>query len=117
MLLTIEGKWLEAIVHMIESKFLDLPSSKQVQLFISIHIYSKFCLLITSALVGFQEDIQQFIPQVKIGLEGKTFITPLTIIPNDNVQWSVKCKLDFVESKSISKQKPSSTLKLLIVFM
>jgi hypothetical protein len=116
-LLTIEGKWLEAIMHMIEFKFLDFPSPKQVQFFISIHIYSKFCLLITSALIGFQEDIQQFIPQVKIGLKGKTFVTPLTIIPNDNVQWNVKCKLDFVESKSISKQKPSSTLKLLIVFM
>jgi hypothetical protein len=67
MLLTIEGKWLEAIVHMIESEFLDLPSPKQVQLLISIHIYGKFCLLITFAFVSFQKDIQQFIPQVKIG--------------------------------------------------
>jgi hypothetical protein len=35
-LLTIEGKWLEAIVHMTKSKFLDLPHPKKVKLFISI---------------------------------------------------------------------------------
>jgi hypothetical protein len=106
-LLTIEGKWLEAIAHMKKSEFLDLLHPKQVQLLISIHIYGKLCLSTTSALVGFQENIQQFISQVKIGLKGEAFIAPLTIIPNDNVQWSVKRKLDFVESKSTSKQKPS----------
>jgi hypothetical protein len=42
---------------------------------------------------------------VKTNLKGEAFIAPLTIIPNDNVQWSVKCKFDFVESKSISKKK------------
>jgi hypothetical protein len=36
-LLTIKGKWFEAIMHMIESKFLNLPCLKQVQLFIRIH--------------------------------------------------------------------------------
>jgi len=36
MLLTIKGKWLEAIVHMTKFRFLALPHSKQVQLFISI---------------------------------------------------------------------------------
>jgi hypothetical protein len=61
-LLIIQGKWLATIVHMIEFKLLDLPCPKQVQLFISICIYGKFCLLTTSTLVGFQEDIQQFIP-------------------------------------------------------
>jgi hypothetical protein len=40
-------------------------------------------------------------------LKGKALVAPTTIIPNDNVQWSVKCKLDFVEKKSISKPKPS----------
>jgi hypothetical protein len=35
-LLTIEGKWLEVIVHMIESEFMDLLHPKQVQLLISI---------------------------------------------------------------------------------
>jgi hypothetical protein len=63
MLLTIEGKWLEVIVHMTKSKFLDLPLPKQVQLFISICIHGKFWLSSTFALVSFQEDIQQFIPQ------------------------------------------------------
>jgi hypothetical protein len=62
--------------------------------------------LTTSTLVGFQENIQQFIAQVETSLKGEAFIAPSTIIPYDNVQWSVKCKLDFVESKSISKQKP-----------
>ncbi len=42
LLLTIEGKWLQAIVHIIESEFLDLPCTKQVQLLISIHIHGKF---------------------------------------------------------------------------
>jgi hypothetical protein len=41
-------------------------------------------------------------------LKGEAFVAPLIIIPNDNVQWSVKHKLDFVESKSNFKhQKPS----------
>jgi hypothetical protein len=35
-LLTIEGKWFETIVHMTKFEFLDLPRPKQVQLFISI---------------------------------------------------------------------------------
>jgi hypothetical protein len=58
MLLTIEGKWLEKIVHMTKSEFLDLPHPKQVQLFISIRTHGKFRLLTKSALVGFQKDIQ-----------------------------------------------------------
>jgi hypothetical protein len=57
-LLIIKGKWLEAIVHMIEFEFLDLFHLKQVQLLISIHIYGKFRLSNTFALVGFQENIQ-----------------------------------------------------------
>jgi hypothetical protein len=57
-LLTIKGKWFEAIVHMIEFEFLDLFHLKQVQLLISIHIYGKFRLSNTFALVGFQENIQ-----------------------------------------------------------
>jgi len=44
---------------------------------------------------------------MEISLKGKTFIAPLTIIPNDNVQRSVKHKFDFIEAKSIFKQKPS----------
>jgi hypothetical protein len=57
-LLTIEGKWLEAIVHMTKSEFLNLLCPKQVQLFISIRIYGKFRLLTTSTLIGFKKDIQ-----------------------------------------------------------
>jgi hypothetical protein len=41
MLLTIESKWFETIMHMIEYEFLDLPHSKQVELLISICIQSK----------------------------------------------------------------------------
>jgi hypothetical protein len=55
--------------------------------------------LTTYALVAFQEKIQQFIPQMETSLKGEAFIAPLMIIPNDNVQWNVKHKLDFVESK------------------
>jgi hypothetical protein len=57
-LLTIEGKWLEAIVHMTKSKFLDLPHPKQIQLFISIHIHGKLRLSTTSALIDFRKDIK-----------------------------------------------------------
>jgi hypothetical protein len=42
MLLTIKGKWLETIMHMIEIEFLDLPPPKQVQLLISIHTHGNF---------------------------------------------------------------------------
>jgi hypothetical protein len=34
--------------------------------------------------VGFQEDIQQFIPQVKTSLKGESLIVPLAIILSDN---------------------------------
>jgi len=54
-LLTIEGKWLEVLVHMTKFEFLNLAHSKQVQLFISIRVCGKLQLLLTSALVGFQK--------------------------------------------------------------
>ncbi len=56
-LLTIEGKWLEAIAHMKKIEFLDLLCTKQVQLLILIGIYGKFDLSTTFDLVGFQENI------------------------------------------------------------
>ncbi len=59
MLLTIEGKWLKAIVQMPNFAFLDLIHPKQMQLLISIYIHGKFQLLCTSILIGFQENIQQ----------------------------------------------------------
>jgi hypothetical protein len=65
--------------------------------------------LTTSTLVAFQEDIQQFIPQAKTNLKGEYLVAPLTIIPNDNVQWSVKHKLHLVKSKSIALIWPSSS--------
>jgi hypothetical protein len=41
-MLTIKGKWLETIVHMLESTFLNLPCPKQVEFFISIQIHGKY---------------------------------------------------------------------------
>jgi hypothetical protein len=61
----------------------------------------------TSTLVGFKENIQQFIPQAKIGLKDESLVAPSTIIPSDNVQHSVKHKLDFDELESNFKQNPS----------
>jgi hypothetical protein len=58
---------------------------KQIQLLISIHIHGKFWLSPTFALVGFQEDIQQFIPQGEISLKFKGLVTLLAIIHSDNV--------------------------------
>jgi len=46
----------------------------------------------TFALVGFQKDIQQFIPQVEISLKDEGLVAPLAIIPIDNVQRSLKHK-------------------------
>jgi hypothetical protein len=85
---------------MTEFEFLVLLHSKQVQLFISIRIHGKFQLSITFALVNFQEDIQQFVPQAKTSLKGKNLVVPSTIIPIYHVQRNVKHKLDFDESKS-----------------
>jgi mRNA-degrading endonuclease HigB of HigAB toxin-antitoxin module len=51
MLLTIEGKWLKTIVHMIKFTFLALPHHKQVSLLVSIWICGKFYLLPTFNLV------------------------------------------------------------------
>jgi len=92
---------------MTKSKLLDLPCSKQVQLLISICIHGKFCLSTTSALVGFKENIQTFIPQAKTSLNNESLVIPSPIILSDNVQHNVKHKLDFDEVKSIPKQKPS----------
>jgi hypothetical protein len=85
MLLTIEGKWFEALVHMTESEFFNLLHPKQVQLLIPIGIHGKFCLSTASTLVGFQKDIQQLIPQAETSLKSEGFIVPLTIILNNNV--------------------------------
>ncbi len=106
MLLIIKGKWLEAIVHMTKSKFLHLPCPKQIQLVISIHIHGKFQLSPTFALIGFQKDIQQFIPQRETSLKCKGLVVPLVIIHSDSVQRNVKQNLDFDELKSIFRQKP-----------
>ncbi len=73
-LLTIKCKWLEAIVHVTQFEFLDLLHPKQVQLFISIRIHGKFHLSTTFALVGFQENIQQFIPQSETNLKDEVLL-------------------------------------------
>ncbi len=61
-LLTIEGKLLEAIVHMTKFEFINLGHSKQVQLLVSICVFSIFQLSSTFSFINFQENIQQFIP-------------------------------------------------------
>jgi hypothetical protein len=44
-------------------------------------------------------------PTSKNQFERQGLVTPSVIIPSDNVEHNVKHKLDFDESKSISKQK------------
>jgi hypothetical protein len=51
-LLTIEGKWFQTIMHMKKFEFPNLARPKQVQFLIAI-LCGKFQLLPTSALVGF----------------------------------------------------------------
>ncbi len=98
-LLIIEGKWLEAIVHMIKFEFLNLVHSKQVELLISVCVYGKFQISFTSALLGFQEDIQQFIQEgeKKLSVEGLIVLLAISFI--DDVQCNVKHKLHFDELK------------------
>jgi hypothetical protein len=74
--LTNKGKWLEAIVHMIEFEFLNFAHLKQVQPLVSIHVCCKFQLSHTS-LVGFKKDIQQFIPKIERNLSVEWLIAPL----------------------------------------
>ncbi len=104
MLLTIEGKWFETIMHiMTKFRFLYVFHPKQVQLFISVDIHDKYWLSLTFALIGFQEGIRQCIPQVKTNLKDKGLVAPLAIIMS-NVTWNTK--LDFDESMAIYRQKP-----------
>jgi hypothetical protein len=49
-------------------------------------------LSLAFALIGFQKDIQQFIPQMETNLKDEGLIAPLAIKPIDNVQCSVKHK-------------------------
>jgi hypothetical protein len=51
--------------------------------------------------------MEQFIPQVETNLKSNGLDVLLVSILNDNVQRHVKHKLDFDESKSISRPKPS----------
>jgi hypothetical protein len=55
MLITIDGKWLEAFVHIPKATFLNLPYLIQIKLFICI--YAKFLLSPTSTFIGFHEDV------------------------------------------------------------
>jgi hypothetical protein len=64
-------------------------------------------LLPTSALVGIQENIQQFISQLEASLHGEDLVAPLTIVLSDDVHFNMKRKLDFDELKSTSTQKPT----------
>ncbi len=84
--MTIKGKWLEAVVHMIEFEILNLFCPKQIQFLISIHVCGKFQLLPTFALVGFQEYLQQFILEVEKNLSVKGLVVLLAISSSDNVQ-------------------------------
>jgi hypothetical protein len=102
-LLTIEGKWVEVIMHMTKFAFLNLICLKQVQIFISFVVNHNCC----PHLVGIKENIQQFISQVEVSLHGEILVAILAIVPNDDAHYNMKCKLDFDELKSNSTQKTS----------
>ena len=59
--LIVEGKWMEALVHMKELDFLNFPQSIQVQILNKIRIQDENQLTSTFTLVGFQKkkNIQQ----------------------------------------------------------
>jgi len=54
---TIKGKWLEVMVHMLETNFLILPCPKQIQLLIKTKLWGKFLFSLTFQLVSFEEHI------------------------------------------------------------
>ena len=53
--LIVEGKWMEALVHMKELDFLNFPQSIQVQILNKIRIQDELQLNSTFTLVGFQK--------------------------------------------------------------
>jgi hypothetical protein len=59
-LLIIKGKWLEAIVHMTISEFLDLPRPKQIQLLISIIYHICPCWLLRNHPIIYPTSKNQF---------------------------------------------------------
>jgi hypothetical protein len=79
-----------------------LPNGKKKGL-ISICVRGKCKLLGTYTLVGFQEDIQQFIPKLERNLSVKRLVAPLAISSNDDVQHNVKHNLNFDELKFLNK--------------
>lgn len=96
MLLTIKGKWLEAIVHMTKFRFLALPHLKQVQFLISIRIHNKFHWSPTFTLIGFHKDNEQFLSKMESSLRGGDLVIIFEpIVSKYDVQCSVKHKIDF----------------------
>jgi hypothetical protein len=55
---TIEGKWLEVVVGMLEVDFLVQPCPKQIQLLIKTKLHGKILLILTSQLVSFEKHIE-----------------------------------------------------------
>jgi hypothetical protein len=60
----------------------------------------------TSTLIDFQEDIQQFIPQVETGLKGKALVGRSTTILNDKVQRNVKRNLILLNQNQFLNKNP-----------
>ncbi len=58
-ILTIEGKWIKGVVHMLETNFLILPHPKEVQLFIKKKLLGKLLLSLIFQLMGFEEHIEE----------------------------------------------------------
>jgi hypothetical protein len=79
--LTIEGKWLQTIDKVLIFEF---GLSKTSSTFVSIHVCCKFQLSRTT-LVGFEKDIQQFIPKIKRNLNVEGLIAPFAISYNNSV--------------------------------
>jgi hypothetical protein len=69
---------------MTKFEFLNLAHPKQVQPLVSICVCCIFQLSCTS-LVGFQKDIQQFIPKIERNLNVEWLIAPFAISCNDDV--------------------------------
>jgi hypothetical protein len=91
---------------MIEFEFLDLFRPNKFNSLVQFTFMVNFACWPHLPLLVFKKISNNLSPKQKTNLKGEALVVPLTIILNENVQRNVKCKIDFIEFKSILKQKP-----------
>jgi hypothetical protein len=104
-LLTIEGKWMEAIVHMTNSKLFICLHLKEVQILNKIYICGKFWLTHSYWFLKMHSRINYY-NTIHLGWH-KFAYGPLVVVYDsihirklhNDVEQNVKCSIDFEEQK------------------